>query len=140
MTPRNRFEYRYYVLQFSQSGRFPDWCGYGPSEDLKNCTTDDGSNQGAIDSGSDSEESDAETKLEPGPGEATGAGEGAGVGSNQGMKPVPPANADKGASTGPGTSIWASLWENRSSGFPTRSDTNRAVQSQKMARGLKFCI
>ena len=22
--------------------------------------------------------------------------------------------------------------------FPTRSDTNRAVQSQKMARGLKF--
>ena len=34
--------------------------------------------------------------------------------------------------------IWASLWENRSSGFPTRSDTNRAVQSQKMARSLKF--
>ena len=30
--------------------------------------------------------------------------------------------------------------ENRSSGFPTRSDTNRAVQPQKMARGLKFCI
>ena len=28
----------------------------------------------------------------------------------------------------------------RSSGFPTRSDTNRAVQSQKMARGLKFRI
>ena len=27
---------------------------------------------------------------------------------------------------------------NRSSGFPTRSDTNRAVQQQKMARGLKF--
>ena len=25
-------------------------------------------------------------------------------------------------------------------GFRTRSDTNRAVQSQKMARGLKFCI
>ena len=25
-----------------------------------------------------------------------------------------------------------------SSGFPTRSDTNRAVQSPKMARGLKF--
>ena len=25
-------------------------------------------------------------------------------------------------------------------GFPTRSDTNRAVQSQKMARGLKFRI
>ena len=23
---------------------------------------------------------------------------------------------------------------------PTRSDTNQAVQSQKMARGLKFCI
>ena len=29
---------------------------------------------------------------------------------------------------------------NRCSGFPTRSDTNRAVQSQKMARGSKFCI
>ena len=28
----------------------------------------------------------------------------------------------------------------RSSGFPTRPDTNRAVQSQKMARGLKFRI
>ena len=26
------------------------------------------------------------------------------------------------------------------SGFPTRSDTNRTVQSQKMARGLKFRI
>ena len=28
----------------------------------------------------------------------------------------------------------------RSSGFPTRSDTNRAVQSHKMVRGLKFQI
>ena len=28
----------------------------------------------------------------------------------------------------------------RSSGFPTRSDTNRAVQPQKMAIGLKFRI
>ena len=28
----------------------------------------------------------------------------------------------------------------RSSGFPTRSDTNRAVQPQKMASGLKFRI
>ena len=28
----------------------------------------------------------------------------------------------------------------RSSGFSTRSDTNRAVQPQKMARGLKFRI
>ena len=27
---------------------------------------------------------------------------------------------------------------NRSSGFPTRSNTKRAVQPQKMARGLKF--
>ena len=36
--------------------------------------------------------------------------------------------------------IWASLWQNRSSRFPTRSDTNRAVQPQKMARGLKFRI
>ena len=26
----------------------------------------------------------------------------------------------------------------RENGFPTRSDTNRAVQSQKTARGLKF--
>ena len=105
LTARNRFEYRYYVLQFSQSGRFPDWCGYGPSEDLKNCTTDGGSDQGATDSDSESEESDAVTKLEPGPGEATGAGEGARVGSNQGVKPAPPANADKGGNTGPGTSI-----------------------------------
>ena len=30
--------------------------------------------------------------------------------------------------------------KNRSSGFPTRSDTNRAVQPQKMARSLKFRI
>ena len=36
--------------------------------------------------------------------------------------------------------IWASFWENRSSGFPTRSATNKAVQSQKMARGSKFWI
>ena len=28
----------------------------------------------------------------------------------------------------------------RSSGFPTRSNTNQAVQAQKMARGLKFRI
>ena len=28
----------------------------------------------------------------------------------------------------------------RSSGFPTRSDTNRAEQLQKIARGLKFRI
>ena len=30
--------------------------------------------------------------------------------------------------------------ENRSSGFPTTSDTNRPVQSQKQARNLKFLI
>ena len=30
--------------------------------------------------------------------------------------------------------------ENQSSGFPTRSDINRAAQSPKMARGLKFRI
>ena len=30
--------------------------------------------------------------------------------------------------------------ENRSSGFPTTSDTNWAVQPQKIARGLKFWI
>ena len=29
---------------------------------------------------------------------------------------------------------------NQSSGFPTKSDTNRAVQPQKMASGLKFRI
>ena len=28
--------------------------------------------------------------------------------------------------------------ENQSSGFPTRSDTNRHLQSQKQARSLKF--
>ena len=38
------------------------------------------------------------------------------------------------------TIIWASLWENRSSGFPTRSDTNRAVQPHKIARDFKFRI
>ena len=30
--------------------------------------------------------------------------------------------------------------ENLSSGFPTKSDTNRAVQTKKMVRGLKFRI
>ena len=30
--------------------------------------------------------------------------------------------------------------ENRSSGFPTRSDTNRPVPAQKRARSLKFRI
>ena len=30
--------------------------------------------------------------------------------------------------------------ENLSSGFPTRSDTNRAIQPHKMTRGLKFQI
>ena len=46
------------------------------------------------------------------------------------------------ARKGPETSFtamkWAATWENRSSGFPTRSHTNRAVQPQKMARDLKF--
>ena len=32
---------------------------------------------------------------------------------------------------------WAARPENWSSGFPTRSDTNRSVQPQKMARSLK---
>ena len=35
---------------------------------------------------------------------------------------------------------WASSRENLSSGFSTRSDSNRPVQSQKLARGLKFQI
>ena len=30
------------------------------------------------------------------------------------------------------------MQENLSSGFPTRSDINWAIQPQKMARGLKF--
>ena len=32
------------------------------------------------------------------------------------------------------------MQENLSLGFPTRSNTNGAVQSQEMARGLKFLI
>ena len=32
----------------------------------------------------------------------------------------------------------ASLWENRPSGFPPWSDTNRSVHQQKMIRGLDF--
>ena len=36
--------------------------------------------------------------------------------------------------------IQATTRENRSSGFQTRPDTNRHVQSQKKARILKFCI
>ena len=36
--------------------------------------------------------------------------------------------------------ICASFEENGSSGFPTRPTTKRAVQQQKMARGLKLWI
>ena len=36
--------------------------------------------------------------------------------------------------------IGAATRENRSSGFPTRSDTNRSVQSQKQATCLKFWL
>ena len=36
--------------------------------------------------------------------------------------------------------IRAAMRENRSSGFPTRYDTNQSVQSQKRARSLKFHI
>ena len=36
--------------------------------------------------------------------------------------------------------IRAAMRENRSSGFPTSSDTNRPVQSQKQARTLKLWI
>ena len=35
---------------------------------------------------------------------------------------------------------WAATSENRSSGFPTRSHTNRATQLLNMARGLEFPI
>ena len=38
------------------------------------------------------------------------------------------------------TYIGAATSENRSSGFPNRSGTNRAGKSQKMARGSKFQI
>ena len=36
--------------------------------------------------------------------------------------------------------IWAATRENKFSGFPTRSDTNRPIQSQKMDRNLKFWV
>ena len=36
--------------------------------------------------------------------------------------------------------IFAGLRENLSSGFPARSDINRTVRPQEMARGLKFRI
>ena len=36
--------------------------------------------------------------------------------------------------------IWATKQENLSLGFQTRSDSDRAVQPQKMDRGLKFGI
>ena len=36
--------------------------------------------------------------------------------------------------------IRAASKENLSPGFPTRPDTNQAVESQKMIRGLKFRI
>ena len=36
--------------------------------------------------------------------------------------------------------IWAATSENRSSEFPTRSDTDQAVQLLEMARDLKFRI
>ena len=38
------------------------------------------------------------------------------------------------------TMLYIILSEKRSSGFPTRSDTNRPVQSQKQARSLKFWL
>ena len=36
--------------------------------------------------------------------------------------------------------IGAATRENRSSGFPTRSDTNRPVQQQKQVKNLEFHI
>ena len=39
-----------------------------------------------------------------------------------------------------GTLSWASLWENLSSGFSTRYDSNRPAQLQRLARVLKFWI
>ena len=39
-----------------------------------------------------------------------------------------------------GISIWASSWENLTSGFATRVDSNRPGQLQKLGRGFKFRI
>ena len=49
-------------------------------------------------------------------------------------------NGTDSQNDGPRRGIWASLWENRSLGFPTKSDTNRFVQPQKLAGSLKFQI
>ena len=94
-----------------QSGKYPDWCGYGPTEELKSCTIEDATDEGVSTTDSESSEFDAETGfdpavesgLEPGPGEATSAGESVGVGSNQGLEPI---DADKGTNTQPGTRIY----------------------------------
>ena len=40
--------------------------------------------------------------------------------------------------TMPSNFIGAATQEKRSSGFPTRSNTNQPVQSQKVARGWEF--
>ena len=45
-----------------------------------------------------------------------------------------------GPDCGDGESVTSRKQENRSSEFLTRCDTNRPVQSQEIARGLKFCI
>ena len=46
----------------------------------------------------------------------------------------------QGATKGPPYLIWAATWENWSSGFPTRSHTNKPVRLQRMARSSKFRI
>ena len=57
--------------------------------------------------------------------------------------PPPPSGFEHAYPEGAGVSRpldFRGIRENRSSGFPTRSDTNRAVQSKKLGRGLKFWI
>ena len=36
--------------------------------------------------------------------------------------------------------LWEFAWENKQSGFSTRTDTNRFITLQKQARSLKFPI
>ena len=88
------------MSRFSQSGRFPDWCAYGPTKKLENCRTDEASDHGVTNTHSEPTKPDVE--VEPGPGEATGAGAGAGTGSDLGMEPVRPVDVDQGAGTHPG--------------------------------------
>ena len=35
--------------------------------------------------------------------------------------------------------IWASTWENLSSGFPAKCDSNQPLQLQRLAKKIKIC-